>query len=1194
MPEDFVPLPSSRRGPRVPRALKWLGLVGVVLGALLGGAYLVLTSNAALQALVLPRVGAALNARVTADTIALRPLSEVRLTGLEITPPGGPRLLRAAEVTVRYHLWSLLRGRYVLPEIRLDRPELNIQVTRDGRSNLDPLLARPAGPAPAAAATPEVDLGTLDLRAGSLTYCLEDPAGGRQCSTVTNLDLRLTGLKNGTTTQLRLQALAAQVNTHPGGTTDVLRARLQTETRIGLDRQLALEQIEADLQVAVTEATGALALADRLTATLTLALTTEELRQCRLRFEREGQSLGEVRLSGPLQQARREGRLTYQITSVGRAALALVGAPWGLDFGDTALSGSGFVDVRQRGQRLTTSVNLEARQFSVRQAGRATPVLDLQLELRGNADLQEQTAYLERLSLTARSAGRELLTLAAQRAINLGWSRAEPRAAAPATIHLAVDALPLPEWRAWLPTNLLGGVLDLRATLTSAQDGRQLTLDFTNSVRQLALTAGAQTFTDLAADATGRLTVRDYRMLSLDQLDLGLREGPDLLARTRTTAAVDLVELSGSAQFNLEGELPVLLARHPVPDLDFAKGRLRLTGLVNWDRARTAASLTAFLGDLAGRVGAYRLDGYSAEVELSGDLAGDKLTLRRLGLNAREGTRSGGAGELTGVMDAAAQTAQFMLNVSGLNQTGLRPFLAALPTGVEVAALTLNATGELRHDARARPPGPPGSPEAFLAVLNSLAEGRGETVVRLTGNVPTLVLTNRARAKAGGLNGLAVQLDLTRRGPQYALGTNWLELPATARAATNRLLFTGALDLAPTNPAPATLNLRAPVLDLTPVLDFASLWEAAPAPPAPGPETEPPPVALPLRQLTADLQVDRLHLRTLAVRDWTARLELKEGQLRLTPCTLQLEDAPVSASLTLDLSRPGYVYALGLDAARVHLGPIVDAFAPEYAGQIQGDLFAQVQLTGAGVTGPNLQRHLRGTATLNTTNLNFQIVTPRAKKLLTALATALRLEALANSPLTLLSARLELGNGLVNIRPFIAASDAFWATAEGVVRLAPVLTNSPIELPVQLALREDLARQIKLAPLAPSPRTNFLNLPPLVKITGTLGAPETEIDKLRLAALLAGSVGGALGGTAGNALQGVSGLLQGNVESAVGALGNLLPGARPPVSTNAPPRTNAPPAPHAPTATNAPPAGTNASPPRPNVLDLLEGLRRRN
>lgn len=1191
MSETPAPLPPSRRRSRHVRRLQWLGLLAVLLLGLGVGLYLVLTSNAVLKALVLPRVGAALNAQVTAGTIALRPLSEVRMTQLEITPAHGPRLLRAAQITVRYHLFSLLRGRYILPEIHLEHPELNIQVTREGRSNLDPLLAPPTATAPTQAPPLELDLGVLHLRGGRLIYCREDAAGGRQCSSVTNLELRLTGLKNGATARLKLEALAAQANTHPDGATDALHARFQAEAAVRLSQRLTLEQIEASLQARVTEAAGRLAQADKLAATLALNLTTEELRQCQLRFERDGQALGEVRLSGPLQLARNEGRINFQITSVGRDALAFLGAPLGLDFGRTALSGSGFVDLRQRGQRITANLGLEARQFSITQAGRTTPALDLQFELRGNADLETQTAYLERINCTARTGGRDLFSLASQRAINLAWRRDEPRAAAPATVKLRLSDLRLSDWQAWLPTNLLGGVVSAHATLTSALDGRNLTLDLTNTVRQLALAAGGQTLQDLGVDLTSRILLRDYRMLSLEQLELTGREGDVTLVRGQASAAVDLTELSGSSQLSLEGELPVILARHPVPSLDFTKGRLRLNALLQWARARTAVSVTALLGELVGRAGNYRLDGYSAEFELSGDLAGDKLTLHRLGLSTREGTRSGGTGDITGQVDAATQTAQFTLNLSGLNLVALRPILAGLPGNLEVTALTLNAQGQLVHDAQTRPTEQPGELAAFQAVLSSLAEGRGETTFRLTGEVPHLELTHRARATTNAFKGLAIHLDATRRGPQFTLATNWVQLPATTRAATNRLTLTGRLDLRPTNSTPSALRLHAPVLDVTPLVDLAALWEST-APPqhAPEPETEPPPVELPLRQFNTDWQVDRLYLRELVFKDWTARVALRDGRLDLHPCTLRVEDAPVSVSVKLDLTRPGYAYDLGVEAFAVRLGPWVESFAPAYSGQIQGDLHAQLRLTGAGVTGSNLQRHLRGRATLNTTNLNFQIVTPRTRKILTALAAALRLEALANSPLTLLSAQLEIADGLVILRPFTAGSDAFWATADGIIRMAPVLTNSPIDLPVQIALREDLARQIKLAQLTPSGRSNFLTLPPLVKITGTLGAPETQIDKLRLTALLAGSLGGALGGTAGDAVQGVGSLLQGNVGAAVDTLGQLLPGRKTPAPTNAPSSTNAPTT----TATNAPPASPNNPPPRSGVLDLLDGLRKRN
>jgi uncharacterized protein involved in outer membrane biogenesis len=1171
-------------------------LAGLVV--LLVALYLALTSSAVLKAVVLPRVGAALNAQVTAGDILLRPLSELRLKQLEVTPTNGPTLLRAADVTVRYDLFSLIRGRFILPEISLDRPEVNVQVAGDGRSNLDPLLGQPSAPSRRRSTEPwEVDIGTVSIRGGSAVYCQRDAAGGSQCSTVTNLDLSLSGLKNGGSAKLTLNANVVQANTPPGAAADSAAARLSGDATIAMSRVFRLQQLDANLRAEVTSAAGALSLAEKLSASLALGLTAEEIRQCTLRFQRESQSLGEVRLSGPFNLDRGEGRVSFQITSVGRAALALLGAPLGLEFGDSALSGSGFVDMAERGRRYTASVNLDASRFSVKQAGRVTPVMDLQFALRGNTDLQEQTAYLERLSLGARMEGRDLISLATQRAVNLAWGRGEPRAAAPATALLAVNDLRLADWGSWLGTNVLDGIVNLRAAITSAQDGRNLTADFTNSVQRLGVIAGGQTYTNLGADFTGRLTVGDYRLAGLERGQLTCREGGVTLVTAQLTSSVDFQDNNGNVQVNAEGELPVILARHPVPNLAFTRGSLRLSSLLNWSRNRSAATVTAFIGDVAGQVGGYRLEGYSAEFELSGELAHDKLVLRRLGLSAREGTRSGGTGDVVGLVDGAAQTAQFTLNVSGLNQLALRPFLAGALGDVDVASLTLSAHGELRHDARTRPPGDPASPEAFQAVFASLAEGRGETRLRLDGSLTNLVLVNRKSARTSQPLGLELQLETTRRGDRYELGTNVVQLPPT-QLATNRVTFAGSLDLSPSNAAPSALTVRSPGLDLTPWLGLAELFEtgataASPAPvPAGAPEQEPPAVDLPLREFTADLKVDNLFIRELAMKDWAAKVVVDDGKISLAPCTLRLQEAPVSASLKLDLTRPGYVYDVGLDAAQVRLGPLVDAFTPDYAGQISGDLFARLALSGAGVTGPSLQKNLRGQVLLNTTNLNFQIVTPRAKKLLTVLATALRLEALATSPLTLLTAQMDIGDGQVAIRPFMAASDAFFATAEGAIRLAPVLTNSPIDLPVQIALREDLTRQLKLVNLAPAARSNYFALPQFVKIRGTLGSPETEIDKLRLTALLAGSVGGAIGGTAGSAVQGVGSLLQGNVESAVGTLGNLIQGRKPGAATNAPPAgaTNAPAA----TSTNAPPPARTNTQPKPNVLDLLDTPRKKN
>ncbi len=1195
MVQNTVQTKPTSAGSRFSRRLRWAGALAAGVVALAVVAYFTLTSSMFLKAWVVPRVGTFLNAQIAVREVALRPLSELRLQGLEVTPRDSATVLRAAEVVVRYRGFALMRGRRVLPEIHLERPELTVYVQPDGRSNLDPLLEPFAEPSPEPL---QIDLGRLTLRQASVSYCLQDPAGGRQCTLLTNLDLTLSDLKNGGAARLTLHAGFAQENTSTSGPPDTVRARVEAETTLRLSEILGVREATGAVRLEVTEAGGQLSVAEDLRALLAVDMTGDEIRQCDLRFERQGQALGEVRLNGPLNLERREGRLHFQIRPIGRAALALVGAPLGVDLGETTLSGNGFVDLANRGHRYTSAISLRAERFSLARGARKTPTLDWQVELRGFADLNASVASIERLQVSARTAGRDLLTVTNQRAINLGWGRGDPRATAPAFVHVALTDLHLADWQSWLGETTRGGVVNLRGTVTIAQDGRNLSAELTHSLSGLTVLLGDQSLPDLGLEFTGRLILNEYRRVGLENGRLRYLEAGVPLWQAQLSASADPFEGNGNVQFNAEGSLSDLLLRHPVPNLSFERGHLRLNTLLNWSRNRTAGGITAYLTDVAGRVGAYRLEGYSAEAELAGELADDKATLRRLSLQARDGVRSGGSALLTGQVDAAAQTARFTFNLSGLNHLALRPFLAGLTNPVQIASFTLSANGEMRYDARGRPSAAAEGPEAFRAVFDALREGRGETTLRLSSSLTDLVLTNRLVARATAPLGFGLQLDVNRQGQTYTLGTNLLHLPPTPRA-TNTVSLTGLVDLAATNPAPARLNLHAAAVDLTPWMAWADLWSAPASTPASGPEEEPAPVELPLARLTAEMQVDQLYLGELSLRDWQLRVDWNRGRLTLAPCKFMLLDAPVTADLKLDLTRPGYVYEAALDLARLPLAPLVDTFATNYAGQIRGELFSRLQLAGVGITGPNLQRHLRGQVWINATNLNYQVLTPRARSLVNTLAMALGLDDLMRSPLTLLTAQLDIRDGQVQVRPFVAASDAYVAMAEGTIRLAPVLTNSPLELPVQLALREDLARKARITVPAGGTQNNFVALPPFVKVGGTLGAPDTHIDKLRLTALVAGSVGSAIGGTAGNAVQGVGSLLQGNVESAVGTLGALLQGRRPGESTNVPPATgvtNPPPAgANAPASavTNAPPARTNP-PARPRVLDLLDSLRPNN
>lgn len=1309
---------------------KWLGFFLLLFLVLLVAMYFVLTSSPVLRALVLPRVAAALGAGVTADHLALSPLSSLRIQNLGIATGGAIPVLRVQEVYVRYDLWSIVRGRYVVPEVRLVHPVVYVEQSDDGTSNLDSVLKalgrRESEPS---AEVPEFRLGSLALRGGALSFCLRDAAGPRQCSVITNLDVELSNLGNGSEARLTLAARATQSNRGTSNGTDTVTMDIKTELTLGLDSRLLPTGLKGTLGTDVREATGSLGAAAGIAGRLAVDLGPDELRDLTLRFQRGETALGEVRVYGPLSLGKQEGRLTFQIKPVGHAALALVGAPLGMDFGETVVGGSGFIDIAGRATRYTANITLEARQFSVRTLAGATPPLDLQFEFRGNFDLDAQVGYLERLNLSGRLPDRELFSIVTQRALNLAWNRDEPRTAAPALIGLSVNDLRLTDWRSILGTNVLDGVVNLDAQATSDKDGRNMAVSFATfpgfsstsfkdpvpfiaqllepndplsrhirdglspslrvgyanylaarnpqtqyealrpmvqtlshemnrvlergplydparfenitlrpvtsrllagaptgenlqrlnrllledayarhiarsvQIYDLAVAGGGIVQSNLDVVVSGTVNLTDFNLLSLDRMQASFREEGIPLFGLRASTTYSLKDGMGNVEVSLTGDLPTVLARHPVPEVAVSRGDFHVTTLLNWNRSQYSGNIQAIAGDVSGVFGGYRIENYSAQFDLGCELQAERFTLRRLGLTAREGTRSSGTAEIIGALNSEVQTAQFTLNVSGLNQFALRPFLPPSFGSLDLAGININARGEMRYDARTRPRAAPGTPEAFQELVDSLVAGRGNTSLELTTGVTNIVLRHRPSGRTSQPLGLDLQMAGNREGDVYAFPENTLQFSPTPQA-QNLLRWSGRLDLSPTNATPGSLDIRSDAIDLGALVDmyvtFSSATNAVAASPAPAagagaPETEPPAVRLPIRQFTGALSISNIFARDITARDCVVRAVLDADRFTLEPCAIRINDTPVAASLKLDLTRPGYVYETTFNADGLKLRPFVNTLAPRYLDQIRGDLFARWTLAGAGVTGPSLQKNLRGEASLNATNLTFHIVTPRTQKLLRAIATALRVEDLARSPLTLIAANLQIADGTVAVQPFQAASDAFFAEASGAIRLAPVTTNSTIDLPVQLALRQDLARQLKVPGQTVAGRTNYLALPPFVRVAGTVGSPETDIDKLKLASILAGSVGGALGGTAGQAIQGVGNLLQGDTQGAVGALGSLLQGAKP-AATNAPAvrSTNAPVTP--PPGTNAAPsaARTNSNSVLPGVINLIDALQKRN
>ena len=948
---------TTTLSPKIRRRSTWRRKLLFISGGLLllvVVAYFVVTSSAFFKGVILPRASKAVGGEVTVAEASIRPFSQVKLRQLIIKTTGAEPLLRAEEVVLRYSLFAILGGTLKVDEVTVDSPVVQIIENADGSSNLDPLLKREAKPAteprPQTSKPPQIDLQNFALRNATVRRVKHLNAGGHEVSELTGVNITLNQLKNGQPG--RLTTAAAFTMTRP--TNEVLEAKSAGDIEFVLGPDLMPQSLKAKVEHEILRAEGSLRDLRGLRATLTGDVAPTEVKEISQRFLRGEQLLGEVKVTGPFDLTKKEGRLKMEVAPMDRQVLNLIGAPLGMDFGTTTIDSTMEVALAEGGSVITANARFNAAKFSVTQKGQTTPPLDLQFAYNVTVNTATESAQVEVFTLDGTQNQQPFLRGRLAKPMTIAWGK-NTAATGDSAFELTITDFDLAAWKPFIGDAISAGKLSLQLNLLSEQGGEQLKLGVTSQITDLAATLGATPLTqaELQLKLNGQMS--NFKTVSLSDCRLDL-----------TRQAQPALTVSGSAgydgeAFNLQTQVEVVMAR--------------LMG----------SGSTAPL---------------PVGVKLDGSFANHVLNLRQMQLNFAP-TRRAPKNEL-------------------------------------------NAAGRF--------------------------------------DVSTPGLTK------GSLTAKADALDLTEVYDAFASGKS----PATAP--------TGA----PTSSAPV-----------------------------PSSTTEPQATTLPL-QLTAEASIGRVYLREIAGQDCQVTAKVDGGKLTLDPCRLALNGAPVSANVDLNLGVKGYTYALSLSMDKVPLEPIANTFSPETRGQYQGFVIAKAQINGAGITGTSLQRSLSGQAAFSFTNANIQLISPKIRKIMVPIATLLRVEAITQSPVNWLHAQTELGGGNVTLHRFAVQSEAFEATAQGVIPIAEVLTNSPLDLPVEFALRRSLAEKANLLP--PNTPTNapYAMLPKFVTLKGTAGDPRTDLNEQALAGLLLKSgvgivekLGVKIDPKAGNVLQGIGDLLTG-------------------------------------------------------------------
>jgi hypothetical protein len=1129
MAEPMFIVAKPRR--RVYRWLRFFAALAVLFIVLIVMAFFFVTNPAFIHDVVLPRLGKAMNANVTVSSMSFDPFKQIVLRDLKVQAIGQAPVFTASEVNVRYHLWDILRGNIHVDEIALNSPTVELIQNPDGTSNLEPLLKALRGkstgartPKPSTSPkAPQIDLGRLALRNASLMEIKNYGGGRSNLLALTNLDLTLSNVKNGQPAALQLSATVRVDENPPGGTNGSLAAAINGNFNFVLTPGLKPASASGKAQLAVSSAGGAFGDFSAFGAGLDCEATPTEIKQLDLHFQNAGASLGELAVSGPLDLANMEGSLQVALRGVDRRLLNLAGAARGIDFGSTTISSTNEIMLANSGKSIAATGRFSADKFQVTRVGQTTPTLDFSADYAVTVDNTAQTVRLDKLALTGTQDGRPLLAARLSQPMSLAWGNSAGGVGNSA-LDLDVTNLNLADWQPFLGNTVSAGDVNLQMELFSQQSGRQLGFDLNSQVADLAARIGSNQTFQATVNLQAQGQAADFKQFNLSACRLQIIRQSQPLLTASGSGTYNLADASAGAQVALEASLVGLSGAFPQPDAKISSGTLKLNGRVTQEHNAQKVTGRLALADFTGQFGKNSFSDFASTMDVDVSRTPEQVQIKKLNGALTKNGNTRGNFALTGTFEPAGKKVQLKANLSGFNQDGLRPFLEPLLADKQLVSIAVNGNASVQYA-----PNSSSAVKADLQVTNLVVRDP-------KGQFPATPLAAR------------LQIDTTLRNQSADIRQFQIGLTPTDRA-QNQIQLQGQVDFSQPKAVQGNLTLSSEALDLTRYYDmFAGGAKASgktvpatsSASPVPAPANqEPPPKILPLQNFTVTADIGQLYLHEVAITSFRTIVKVDGGHVQVKPFQLMLNDAPVDASVDLDLSVPGYKYNLALDANHIPFAPLVDTFAPDRQGQLGGTLTAHAQIAGAGTTGVNLKKNLTGQFEVDATNLNLSVINVRSallKSLINVVATVPQLlsnpesaiasllsrvtgqgsstgglmNQLQQAPIETITAKGKAGNGQINLQSAVVQSAAFEADASGAITLAPVLTNSTINIPITVSLSQSIAGQLNLVAAATSTGGAYVPLPQFLTLTQTLGNPKADINKLALAGIAVKSVGNSL------------------------------------------------------------------------------------
>ncbi len=465
---------------------------GLVVLLLLLIAYFVASSSWFLKSVVLPRVGAALNSTVTVADIELHPFSDLTLEQLKLTPNGAETLLEAKRVHVGYSLLAILRGNLLVEDVTVDSPILTLVENARGLSNLPvlPGSSAPAKPASAPGAPPQLNLKSLALKNATIRHTRTALNGDRVVTELANVNVSVSNVKNGGDGKLTFSAaLALDKSTAFPASAANLQSLLTGDFAFNLLDNLKPSSIKGLASFTVGRATGSFAELGALIARLDCDMTPTSIQKFALQFSKGSTALGEVRLSGPFDAEKTEGKLKLEVLAIDRQVLNLLGAARGIDFGTTTINNATDITLTQAGRMISLSGRLQVAKLQVIQGAQTSPTLDLNCGYDLTLDRIGKSVLLKALNFSGTQNQQVLVTTTLSSPLTIAFG--DTINAADASLDYTLKGLNLADWRAFAPGLELAGVVGANGKLFSKDGGKRLSLEFEENIKGFSARLGS-------------------------------------------------------------------------------------------------------------------------------------------------------------------------------------------------------------------------------------------------------------------------------------------------------------------------------------------------------------------------------------------------------------------------------------------------------------------------------------------------------------------------------------------------------------------------------------------------------------------------------------------------------------------------------------------------------------------------------